>query len=587
MDIRKIIPIVIFILIITGLFTFAETQLELTQGEKDYIVKAGVIKAISVDGLGPIQYTDTNGEVQGISRQVLEEISDMTGLTFQYKLYNSSREAYADADADIFFGVPYHYASVGMTLSQPFLKTETILYINSSTDSNQLDDKIYAAVEGRVFAEGIKEENTIYFNTREESLNAVEKGKADYGYGNIYSVAFYTVQNNYKNVVMVPKGRELREYRMGFPKNDRILLSIINKAIDAIDDGKMETLILDATTRIDRKSTLSMMVDVYDKKTFGIILLIIVILLFSVISSIRLNNKFRIQNKINDMLSQISNEYLYKYFVKSDHLDLSKKYTQLFRTQEQLDKVRSILRDTLLDNNLDGNIPMIKLPVIDGVTRTFKAVSLNIHDKKRKSDLVIGKLIDISEQIAEKKELIMKTKIDGLTSLYNAATVKELINESIKSRDKHQIDALIIMDCDKFKYINDTYGHLTGDQVLKNVSMGLRLTFRQNDILGRVGGDEFCVYMRNVFSADLVQSKCQQLNEIIQEINRGFYISVSSGIAFLREESTYRELFAKADKALYEAKKKGGGQCVIYSERQRMFHKGNLIWAGANYEKKG
>jgi ABC-type polysaccharide transport system permease subunit len=123
---------------------------------------------------------------------------------------------------------------------------------------------------------------------------------------------------------MVPKGKELREYRMGFPKNDRMLLSIINKAIDAIDDGKMEALILDATTRIDRKPTLSMIVDVYDKKTFGIISLIIVILLFSVISSIRLNNKFRIQNKINDMLSQISNEYVYKYFVKSDHLDLSK-----------------------------------------------------------------------------------------------------------------------------------------------------------------------------------------------------------------------------------------------------------------------
>jgi hypothetical protein len=78
---------------------------------------------------------------------------------------------------------------------------------------------------------------------------------------------------------MVPKGKELREYRMGFPKNDRMLLSIINKAIDAIDDGKMEALILDATTRIDRKPTLSMIVDVYDKKTFGIISLIIVILL--------------------------------------------------------------------------------------------------------------------------------------------------------------------------------------------------------------------------------------------------------------------------------------------------------------------
>ncbi|MDI9475344.1 MAG: hypothetical protein QM295_00750, partial [Bacillota bacterium] len=96
---------------------------------------------------------------------------------FQYKLYDSNREAYADIDHDIFFGIPYHYASNGMVLSKPFLKTETILYINSSLDSSQLDDKIYAAVRGRVPPEGINEENMVCFDRREESLDAVERGK--------------------------------------------------------------------------------------------------------------------------------------------------------------------------------------------------------------------------------------------------------------------------------------------------------------------------------------------------------------------------------------------------------------------------
>ncbi|MGI6427710.1 MAG: hypothetical protein ACOX0L_08950 [Natronincolaceae bacterium] len=173
----KAIPIIIGIFIIMGVPICAEARLLLTDEERNYIAEAGVLKAVSINGAAPIQYTDTRGEIQGISKRVLEEISDMTGLIFQYKLYDSNREAYADIDHDIFFGIPYHYASNGMVLSKPFLKTETILYINSSLDSSQLDDKIYAAVRGRVPPEGINEENMVCFDRREESLDAVERGK--------------------------------------------------------------------------------------------------------------------------------------------------------------------------------------------------------------------------------------------------------------------------------------------------------------------------------------------------------------------------------------------------------------------------
>ena len=78
------------------------------------------------------------------------------------------------------------------------IESETILYINLLVDSSQLYEKVYAAVKGSDLPEGIKEENAIYFDTREESMEAVESGKADYGYGNAYSVSFYTLQNNFK-----------------------------------------------------------------------------------------------------------------------------------------------------------------------------------------------------------------------------------------------------------------------------------------------------------------------------------------------------------------------------------------------------
>lgn len=161
---------------------------------------------------------------------------------------------------------------VEMVLSRPYLKSETILYINSSLDSDRLDDKIYAAVKGSTLPKGIKEENSIYFDTREESLDAVETGQADYGYGNAYSVAFYTLQNGYKNIVTIPKGKESREYCIGLLNENELLLSIINKSISAIDENQMTTMILDATSHIDRKITLSMIMDAYGKEIFIVIL---------------------------------------------------------------------------------------------------------------------------------------------------------------------------------------------------------------------------------------------------------------------------------------------------------------------------
>ena len=561
---KKITSINIIVFIVMGVFVSAETKLDLTQEEKDYIAKADVIGVVSVDGWAPIQYTDTRGEIRGVSKRVLEEISNMTGLTFQYKICGTIREACDDIDSDIFFGIPYHYASSGMVLSRPFLKTGVILYINSSIDFKQLDNKIYAAVRGRVFSEGVKEENIVYFDTREKSLNAVERGEADYGYGNIYSVIFYTSKNNYKNIVTIPMEKEIREYRMGFLKNDKVLLSIINKAIDAINESKIQAIILDETTHIDRKITFSMVMDTYGRLIFGVVFLVIGILSFSVISNVRSNKRFKTQNKINEMLSQISNEYLYEYFVKSDRLELSKKYTQLFGTPEQQKEASNILKNTLKDNDLDGNISEIRLPIIYGEICTFKSIGLNMYDKKGNLDFIVGKMIDISEEIEEKKKLIAKSELDGLTGLYNAITTKELINEAIKNKCNHEKDALIIIDCDNLKYINDTYGHLIGNRVLKNISTGLKLTFRQNDIIGRVGGDEFCVYMKNVPSIDLIKLKCDQLNKLIQQINEDFFVSVSSGMALLEEEDTYEELFGKADKVLYEAKKDKGIQFIKY-----------------------
>jgi len=127
-------------------------------------------------------------------------------------------------------------------------------------------------------------------------------------------------------------------------------------------------------------------------------------------------------------------------------------------------------------------------------------------------------------------------------------------------------DSLIIIDCDNFKEINDTRGHLTGNSVLKNISSSLKLTFRQTDVIGRMGGDEFCIYMQDIPSVEFARSKCQQLMHRIRETNKAFPVDISIGIAIFKEPLSYESLFKQADVALYVAKKNGGAQTVIYDE---------------------
>ena len=492
----------------------------------------------------------------------------MTGLVFEYYLYDSIAESLV-SDFDIYLNATRSYAHGDMVLSQPYLESETILFFNSSLDPNQLENKRHAAIKGGTLPAGVKAENTIYYDNREATLNAVEKGKADYGYGNAYSLAYYALQNGYKNVVTIPKGKEKREYCIGVPKENEVLLSIINKTIASLDENQMQTLILDVASRVERKITFSMIINTYGKEIFSIVFMVIAVLLFSVYSNVRANKRLKLENQKHKLLSNISNECIFEYAIKSGNLELSEKFSETIDVQRKKSEVINLLLDTLdtLSNDAaEENISTIQLPLSDGDMGIFKIIYSNIYDGSRKPHYIIGKLIDISEEIKEKEELLNKAQTDGLTGLYNAATVKGLITASINNKDKNKTDALIIIDCDKFKEINDTFGHLKGDSALTSISEGLRLAFRPNDIIGRIGGDEFCVYMPDVPSADFVRTKCQQLSAYIIKANNDFRITVSIGVAILNEDNTYEDLFKQADDALYFAKKNGGAQTVFHGE---------------------
>lgn len=144
---------------------------------------------------------------------------------------------------------------------------------------------------------------------------------------------------------------------------------------------------------------------------------------------------------------------------------------------------------------------------------------------------------------------------DKLTGLYNRRGY-----DSVTSNVDWDTSALIIIDMDDFKGVNDTHGHDVGDQVLKRAANAIFQSFRSQDFVCRIGGDEFAVIMvhADVALTDLIRRKFDHLNEVLKDGDENVPgVSICAGVAFGTQDFSYQEIFKAADEALYHAKTEG------------------------------
>ncbi len=158
-------------------------------------------------------------------------------------------------------------------------------------------------------------------------------------------------------------------------------------------------------------------------------------------------------------------------------------------------------------------------------------------------------------------KLIDKLNFDKLTGAYNRNRLFEYINREIEAKKRYSNNfSIIIYDIDKFKNINDTYGHHTGDVILVETTACTKKHIRIGDYLFRIGGDEFLIILPNTTlnEAIIVAEKIRsQIEKKIYSINNINTITLSLGVAEYGDEDTYEELIKKADKMLYDAKDSG------------------------------
>lgn len=179
---------------------------------------------------------------------------------------------------------------------------------------------------------------------------------------------------------------------------------------------------------------------------------------------------------------------------------------------------------------------------------------------------IIGKI----RRTEKEKQLEDKADTDLLTGLNNKLATERKIKEYMLHNPQTQ-SMMFLLDIDNFKKINDTMGHAFGDEVLRSLGQQIGVIFRASDIIGRIGGDEFMIFLKGISDEESIRKEAKKVETFFKGFQAGEYVkyaaTASIGVAiFPQEGSDFETLYKAADQGLYKAKKRGKNQLAFYRD---------------------
>ena len=442
---------------------------EFTRDELDYLSTAPEITVTCDPSKAPIEFYNENTQtVSGIAADVLDLVSQYTGLQFRYIKSDSFSDALSKLQSheiNLLTALAHDYSWSEQNhalLTTPYLNSSIVVVRNNKTKSHERD--IVALPNSFNLTNSILDnpeydtEDVVYYDTIEECFQAVLSGSADCTYANSYNSSYLLSQVKYRNLSSTTLTAMTEDVSFGLSDQcDPRLLSIINKGLACISSEQLDSIILQNCSYKEDPSLLTL---------------------------------------------------VYAY-------------------------------------------PRISIAIILAVSMTLLSLLLGIlliHSRKT-------------------KEIRVMSETDALTGLYNRRAAEDHISRQMQEDGKNPdcVRPLISIDLDKFKQVNDTYGHLEGDALLIAVADTLRTSVRSYDIVGRIGGDEFVVYLSNVTDRQNAMAVAEKLCQVIRGLStmkkEWSNISASIGISFAdHPDIKMEELYISADKAMYSAKGNGRDQ---------------------------
>ena len=295
------------------------------------------------------------------------------------------------------------------------------------------------------------------------------------------------------------------------------------------------------------------------------------------------------QNLLNEerfrIISEHTKDVVFEWDMETDHLQ----YSSVF------DKVFGAAPPTTAKELLAGNLiheedkPIVKM-MIEDMHRTLPYAEFKvrlrsieghyfwalhrvtvIRDENCKPSHAVGIVSNVTDFVENALDLQHKAEHDHLTGLLNRSVAQGAIEQILAQSTEEVCHAFVQLDVDRFKQINDFMGHAAGDLALQKIARQMRELFRNEDLLIRMGGDEFAIFLTYVGSRTSIYKRLEHFLQSICEDykfeEKIYPLSVSMGVAFYPEDGEhFQTLYENADVALYQAKRRGGNRMEFFAE---------------------
>lgn len=286
------------------------------------------------------------------------------------------------------------------------------------------------------------------------------------------------------------------------------------------------------------------------------------------------------------IISDISEELPYEYDIEEDIITFAEKFNHIFEGQSIIkNPAENMVKDGLVSNDTKEAIEELfylagagteyhstefKLNTKNGGYQWYFSTFSTIYDEDGHPLRVVGLLRNIHVQKVEQQKLLTKAETDLMTGLLNKATTESKIKSHLRELNGNNYNVLMLVDIDDFKNINDTFGHLKGDEVIIDIANALMDITSEYDLAGRLGGDEFCVFFSNLLDTQVACEKATLVADRLRSLYPGdkdsCKVTLSIGIASTNEQIPYNILLENADTALYQAKLNGKNCYYCYKE---------------------
>ena len=286
------------------------------------------------------------------------------------------------------------------------------------------------------------------------------------------------------------------------------------------------------------------------------------------------------------IIADISEELPYEYDIIDDVITFADKFNHIFEgasiienpgvnmvkqglvsfdTKEQLEELINLAK-----TGAEYYSTEFKLNTKNSGFQWYFSTFSSIYDEKGDPIRVVGLLRNIHAQKVEQQKLLIKAETDLMTGLLNKATTEAKIQHMLRELNGNSYNVFMLVDIDDFKKINDTYGHLKGDDVIIDIAKALMKHTGEYGIAGRLGGDEFCVYLTNILDTQVACEKAELIANELRQLypggNGDCKVTLSIGIAATKDQIPYNVLLENADTALYQTKLNGKNGYFLYKE---------------------